>query len=217
MGYNGCPPTQAEIENFHNLLRAQAKEWIDLHQHKMLHQIECVHERGHVRILQWKTHADQMIHKVKANFHQCMSGRQSKIDAYIKGLYNKRIHQRAAIIKTLTHRAHCHLVCFDKFFCSFFGENPNQLVLNLRTHYHECVDTKVKKIIEKFDYFHHYYEPRLITTTATVPGLYLWGFFTPPVEGADFLAALVASCLRGALPPVDLRAVCLVRAIFQSE
>ena len=26
-------------------------------------------------------------------------------------------------------------------------------------------------------------------------------------------AALVASCLRGALPPVDLRAVCLVRAI----
>lgn len=37
---------------------------------------------------------------------------------------------------------------------------------------------------------------------------------TPPVEGALFLAALVASCLRGALPPVDLRAVCLVRAIF---
>jgi hypothetical protein len=31
--------------------------------------------------------------------------------------------------------------------------------------------------------------------------------------GADFLAALEASCLRGALPPVDLRAVCLVRAI----
>ena len=31
--------------------------------------------------------------------------------------------------------------------------------------------------------------------------------------GADFRAALDASCLRGALPPVDLRAVCLVRAI----
>ena len=27
-------------------------------------------------------------------------------------------------------------------------------------------------------------------------------------------AALVASCLRGALPPVDLRAVCLVRAML---
>jgi len=26
-------------------------------------------------------------------------------------------------------------------------------------------------------------------------------------------AALVASCLRGALPPVDLRAVCFVRAM----
>ena len=30
----------------------------------------------------------------------------------------------------------------------------------------------------------------------------------------SYRAALVASCLRGALPPVDLRAVCLVRAIF---
>jgi histone H3 len=38
---------------------------------------------------------------------------------------------------------------------------------------------------------------------------------TPPVEGADFRAALVASCFRGAFPPVDLRAVCLVRAITQ--
>jgi hypothetical protein len=28
-------------------------------------------------------------------------------------------------------------------------------------------------------------------------------------------AALVASCLRGAFPPVDLRAVCLVRAIVR--
>ena len=35
----------------------------------------------------------------------------------------------------------------------------------------------------------------------------------PPVAGPDLRAALVASCLRGALPPVDLRAVCLVRAM----
>jgi hypothetical protein len=32
--------------------------------------------------------------------------------------------------------------------------------------------------------------------------------------GVDFLAALDASCFLGALPPVLLRAVCLVRAIF---
>jgi hypothetical protein len=31
--------------------------------------------------------------------------------------------------------------------------------------------------------------------------------------GADFRAALVANCFRGAFPPVDLRAVCFVRAI----
>jgi hypothetical protein len=52
-----------------------------------------------------------------------------------------------------------------------------------------------------------------ISRRATVPGRYLWGFLTPPVAGADLRAALVASCLRGALPPVDLRAVCLVRAM----
>jgi len=31
---------------------------------------------------------------------------------------------------------------------------------------------------------------------------------TPPVAGADLRAALVANCFLGALPPVDLRAVC---------
>jgi len=40
---------------------------------------------------------------------------------------------------------------------------------------------------------------------------------TPPVAGALFLAAFVANCLRGALPPVDLRAVCFVRAMSNSE
>jgi hypothetical protein len=30
-------------------------------------------------------------------------------------------------------------------------------------------------------------------------------------------AALVASCLRGTLPPVALRAVCLVRAIYEGR
>jgi hypothetical protein len=38
-------------------------------------------------------------------------------------------------------------------------------------------------------------------------------FFTLPVAGADFQAALVARALRGALLQVDWRVVCLVRAI----
>ena len=45
----------------------------------------------------------------------------------------------------------------------------------------------------------------------------LWGFLTPPVAGADFRAALVANCLRGAFPPVDFLAVCLVRAILSND
>jgi hypothetical protein len=39
---------------------------------------------------------------------------------------------------------------------------------------------------------------------------------TPPVAGALLRAALVANCLRGALPPVDFLAVCLVRAILKN-
>ena len=59
----------------------------------------------------------------------------------------------------------------------------------------------------------------LVTTDLTKShstGTVTMGFLTPPVAGADFLAALVANCFRGAFPPVDLRAVCLVRAIVRS-
>jgi hypothetical protein len=88
------------------------------------------------------------------------------------------------------------------------------------------------KRVEKRTHFWY----RLISRRATVPGLYLWGFLTPPVAApadleAVFRAALVATndqydiqawdiggidnsrCFRGAFPPVDFRAVCLVRAI----
>ena len=53
----------------------------------------------------------------------------------------------------------------------------------------------------------------LISLKATVPGLNLCGFLTPPVAGADFLAALLASYFLGALAPVDFLAVYLVLAI----
>ena len=66
----------------------------------------------------------------------------------------------------------------------------------------------------------------LISLMATVPGLKRCGFFTPPVEGAVFLGALVTIFLRGFLPvpvvflPVPPRtpwlADVLVRAISNS-
>ena len=37
------------------------------------------------------------------------------------------------------------------------------------------------------------------------------------MAGADFRAAFVASCFLGALPPVDFRAVCFVRAISNDQ
>ena len=55
----------------------------------------------------------------------------------------------------------------------------------------------------------------LISLRATVPGLHLWCILNTLVEGADFLAALVANRFLGALPLVDILAVCLVRAMVQ--
>ena len=52
-----------------------------------------------------------------------------------------------------------------------------------------------------------------ISRKATVPGRNRLTFLTPPVDGADLRAALVANCFLGALPPVDFLAVCLVLAI----
>jgi len=54
----------------------------------------------------------------------------------------------------------------------------------------------------------------LISLKATVPGLNLCGFFTPPCTGAVFLAALFAICFLGCFAPVFFLAVCFVLAIF---
>lgn len=51
----------------------------------------------------------------------------------------------------------------------------------------------------------------LMRSRATVAVVIL--SLTPPAVGADLRAALMASCLRGALPPVGFRAVCFVLAI----
>ena len=55
---------------------------------------------------------------------------------------------------------------------------------------------------------------RAISPFATVPGRYRCGFLTPPAVGALLRAALVASCFRGAFPPVDFRLNCLSRAMM---
>ena len=56
----------------------------------------------------------------------------------------------------------------------------------------------------------------LISLRATVPGLKRWGFLTPVVTGADFLAIFWAtSCFLGTFWAVDFLAVCFVLAIIR--
>lgn len=56
-----------------------------------------------------------------------------------------------------------------------------------------------------------------ISSRATVPaGRYLRRLCAPPaVVAADLRAAIVANCCLGALPPVDLVAFCLMRAMLK--
>merc|ERR1712096_101058 len=59
--------------------------------------------------------------------------------------------------------ARVHLLKFDRFFCSAFGAKPtNKLIVALREHYHACVNEKVEKVLAKYDYFHYYWEPKII-------------------------------------------------------
>ncbi|XP_027368366.1 uncharacterized protein LOC113874337 [Abrus precatorius] len=60
----------------------------------------------------------------------------------------------------------------------------------------------------------------LISLKATVPGLNWCSFFMPQVAGANFLAALVASCFLGAFPPMDLRVIphdVILEAFFKND
>ena len=54
----------------------------------------------------------------------------------------------------------------------------------------------------------------LISLRATVPGLNLWTFLTPPACTVVFLTYLLAMCFLGALPLTCFLAVCLVLAIW---
>ncbi|XAR48563.1 hypothetical protein NMG60_11031421 [Bertholletia excelsa] len=54
----------------------------------------------------------------------------------------------------------------------------------------------------------------LISLSATVLGLNLCGFFTPPVAEADLVVAFAASNFLGAFLPGYFSAACFVLAIF---
>ncbi len=93
---------------------------------------------------------------------------------------------------------------------SLEGQLPDQQVsLNKKKGRKEGPTAKVE-----LEICHTLFWNFLIYLRATVPGLNLWGFLTPETMGADLRAIFwAASCLRGTFWAVDLRAVCLVRAI----
>jgi len=155
-------PTQAQIDQFHDLLREQAKVWVRLQKDKLYRQVECLYQKWDARIKQWKLCSEQMVYSVKAKWEACMVSRKSKVSIFTKCLYGKRDHTRACLEQRLKERARCHLIQFDKFFYSAFGTNPHDLIKTLRTHYCACVMEKVQKVLDKYDYFHLYWDPRII-------------------------------------------------------
>ena len=94
-------PTQAQIDQFHALLREQAKVWVNLQKDKLYGQAECIYQRVKSRIAQWKLCSEQMVYKVKANWERCLASRKSKLSIFTRCLYGKRTHQRACLEKRL--------------------------------------------------------------------------------------------------------------------
>merc|ERR1712013_862284 len=90
------------------------------------------------------------------------STRKGKVTIFTRCLYGKRDHTRACLEQRLKERARSHLIQFDKFFFSAFGTNPHDLIKSLRTHYCACVMEKVQKVLDKYDQFHCYWDPRII-------------------------------------------------------
>merc|ERR1712042_117437 len=194
-------PTQAQIDQFHALLREQAKVWVNLQKDKLYGQVEVLYQRIKSKIAQWKLCSEQMVYKVKANWERCLASRKSKLSVFTTCLYGKRTHQRACLEKRLRECARVHLLKFDRFFCSAFGAKPtNKLIVALREHYHACVHEKVEKVLAKYDYFHYYWEPKIIINYCcthrchvefTVPCMRLcldrvWRFCPPSLHSCVF-------------------------------
>merc|ERR1711921_13169 len=137
-------PTQAQIDQFHDLLREQAKVWVKLQKDKLNRQVECLYQKWDARIKQWKLCAEQQLYAVKAKWEACMVSRKGKVSIFTRCLYGKRDHTRACLEQRLKERARCHLIQFDKFL------------------YSACVMEKVQKVLDKYDQFHCYWDPRII-------------------------------------------------------
>merc|ERR1712096_340936 len=101
-------PTQAQIDQFHALLRERAKVWVGLQKDKLYGQVECTYQRIKSRISQWKLCSEQMVYKVKANWEACLASRKSKLSVFSTCLYGKRTHQRACLEKRLRECARVH-------------------------------------------------------------------------------------------------------------
>ena len=94
-------PTQAQIDQFHDLLREQAKVWVRLQKDKLYRQVECYYQKWHARIQQWKLCSEQMVYKVKARWEACLVSRKGKVSYFTKCLYGKRDHTRACLEQRL--------------------------------------------------------------------------------------------------------------------
>ena len=126
-----------------------------------------------------------MVYKVKANWEACLASRKSKLSVFTTCLYGKRTHQRACLEKSLIEVSlfltwilpkinifntnifqqcvRVQLLKFDRLFYSAFGaKQTDKLIVALREHYHTCVHDRVEKIVAEYDYFHYYWEPKII-------------------------------------------------------
>merc|ERR1712168_295028 len=161
--YNDCPATEEEVIDLHKRLEEQAEVWLDSQKEIQISQIMGACHHYEAKIHGWERKCRKMVEKVKIQFDCCVADKKKKIKVYEECLLHKRSEQKIILVKSLKTRSAAHLACFEKFFCSAFGANPeNQLIKELRIHYRECVQKKIEEVLKKYEEWWIIWQPKLI-------------------------------------------------------
>jgi len=195
----GTAPTEVEVDTFHQKLRCQAQDWINLNEEELLAQITAIESRINCNIDSWKSKAISYIGKVKEQFECCVANKDSKVASYKTCLENRIADLRAQLEKQMKTLSDQHKCQFDQFYKFSFGDLPeDQLFTDLVVAYKSCVDAKVGNILAKFDAYWAEWQPKLeehyecgykCTSKVTTPCMnlnYKWNFCAPSISLCKF-------------------------------
>jgi len=195
--YCGQVWTTDEIDAFRKGLKAQVTSWITQQCTKLFAQITRINAMWTGRIESWRVQATAFIMRIKSRFTCCMANKTSKVTQYGIQMDQRIAAMRARLTQRLESAARHHKCLFDRFYECSFGKAPistDPKITQLKKDYHDCIDTKVSRVIQLFNQFWIFNKPKFIsiyecgfkcTPKVTVPtfrACYQWRFCAPSLS-----------------------------------